>query len=115
MFRAPKSCRRLFFMVVPLVLLTACQAPPSGPDLSLQDASDAQLHSRIQTTCMGTQGKLTGGSYDALWQPCECYATKTLKALDKPEKAALRANGVFNDTARDKALKALDVCQLKQP
>ena len=94
-------------------MLGACQSTQT--DTSLQGASDAQLHARMQTTCMATQEKLTGGTYDTLWPACECYATTTLKALDTAEKDHLRSTGVFNDSAKDKALNALDVCRLKRP
>lgn len=102
-----------------LTTLASCQT--TATDTSLQGASDAQLHARMQTTCMSTQTsmstqeKLTSGTYEQLWPACECYATTTLKALDTPEKDNLRSTGVFNDSAKDKALNSLDICKLKRP
>jgi hypothetical protein len=64
---------------------------------------------------MATQEKLTGSTYDTLEPACECYATTTLKALDTVEKDYLRSTGVFNYSAKDKALNALKVCKLKRP
>ncbi|MBY0612243.1 MAG: hypothetical protein K2P80_08660 [Beijerinckiaceae bacterium] len=100
-----------------LVPLTACQQaqPPQPPDLSLRDASDSQLHSRMQTTCIATQEKLASVSYDKIWPGCECYATRTIKALDAGEKAELRSTNVFNETARVKALASIDACKLRRP
>lgn len=97
--------------------LAACQQaqPPQAPDLSLQDASDSQLHSRIQTTCIATQERLASVSYDKIWPGCECYATRTLKALDVAEKNELRRTNVFNETARAKALASIDACKLRRP
>ena len=97
--------------------LSACQEaqPLQSPDLSLQSASDSQLHSRMQTTCIATQEKLAAVSYDKIWPGCECYATRTLKALDTTEKNYMRSTNVFNETARQKALSSVDACKLKRP
>ena len=100
-----------------LVLLVGCQQaqPPQSANLSLQGASDSQLHSRIQTTCIATQEKLASVSYDKIWPGCECYATRTMKALDVAEKNDLRSSNVFNETARVKAFAAVDACKLRRP
>jgi len=100
-----------------VLLLSACQnqQPTAVVDTSLKEASDSQLHSRIQSTCIGTQEHLAAISYDEIWPRCECYATRTMKALSKPEKDALRETNVFNETARAKALEAVDACKLKRP
>ncbi len=101
----------LLFVAVALV---ACQSTET-PDTTLQGASDSQLHARMQTTCMATQAKLGGGGYDQRWPGCECYATRTIVALDAGEKDYLRREGVFNESASQKALASIDVCKLKRP
>ena len=108
---------RLALAGVVFLGLAGCQQTqaPQAPDLSLQDASDSQLHSRIQTTCIATQEKLAAVSYDAIWPSCECYASRTMRLLDVAEKNALRATNVFNETARAKALSSVDACKLKRP
>ena len=108
----------LLASVLGVVFLTACQQqaqPTAQADVSLQDASDSQLHSRMQTTCIATQEKLAAVSYDDIWPRCECYATRTLKALDVTEKNAMRATNVFNESAKSKALQSVEVCKLKRP
>ncbi len=100
-------------VIFTILMLSACQSTET--DTSMLGANEAQLHARMQTTCMATQEKLTGGTYDTLWPACECYATTTLKTLDAAEKDHLRNTSVFNDGAKDKALNALDFCRLKRP
>ncbi len=101
----------LLFVVT---VLAACQTT-EAPDTTLQGASDSQLHARMQTTCMATQEKLGGGSYDQRWPGCECYASRTIVALDAGEKDYLRSSGVFNESARQKALSSIDACKIKRP
>ena len=86
--------------------LAGCQQTqaPQAPDLSLQDASDSQLHSRIQTTCIATQEKLAAVSYDAIWPSCECYASRTSAASRcGGEECAARDQCVQRDGAREGA------------
>lgn len=48
-------------------------------------------------------------------QPCGCYADRTLSSLDSGEIQSYRATGYFNDSAKAKALNALDSCKLPRP
>ena len=108
----------LLISAVSILLLAACQQqaqPTAEADISLHDASDSQLHSRMQTTCVATQEKLAAVSYDDIWPRCECYATRTLKVLDSAEKNVMRATNVFNETAKAKALASVDSCKLRRP
>ena len=50
-----------------------------------------------------------------LERPCGCYADRTLASLDKGELQSYRTTGYFNDSARAKALSALDSCKLPRP
>ena len=46
---------------------------------------------------------------------CGCYASRTLRSFDAAELQAYRTTGVFNETARGKALAAIDACRLQRP
>ena len=48
-------------------------------------------------------------------RPCGCYASRVMRSLDSAELDAYRSTGVFNDTARGKALAAIDACKLQRP
>jgi len=85
------------------------------PDPALKTASMGELRSRVSQACSATQAKLQDVSEGAVSGKCGCYAGRTMRALSADEVQAYRDTGVFNDTARDKALKALDACNLARP
>ena len=58
---------------------------------------------------------LRRGLEASLARPCGCYATRVMTSLDPSEIDAYRNTGVFNDSARAKALSAVDECKLKRP
>lgn len=85
------------------------------PDPALKTESRARLQERVRRACGVTQAKLQGASEAAVSRPCGCYASRTLNALNGGEIEAYRNTGYFNDSARAKALSALDACGLKRP
>jgi hypothetical protein len=85
------------------------------PDPALQRASRAELEARIRKACMVTQARLQSASESAMSSACGCYASRTLASFDAAELQAYRTTGVFNDTARGKALAAIDACRLQRP
>lgn len=85
------------------------------PDPALKTASKSNLTGRVRHACTVTQAKLQKVEETALVAPCGCYAERTLSALDRDEIASYRSTGYFNDSARAKALSALDSCQLPRP
>ncbi len=85
------------------------------PDPALQRASRGELEARIRKACTVTQAKLRNTSEAAMSSPCGCYATRTLAALDGTELQSYRDTGVFNESARAKALAAIDACRLQKP
>jgi hypothetical protein len=85
------------------------------PDPALRTASRTELEARIRKACTVVQAKAQSVAETALSAPCGCYATRTFAALDSGEVQAYRDTGVFNDTARAKALGALDACKLPRP
>lgn len=105
------------------LLLTAHAAFAGGssapfgyqPDPALKSASKSDLESRIRRACRATQAKLQNVAETRVDRPCGCYAGRVLGELDGGELEAYRNTGVFNDTARAKALAALDGCRLKRP
>ncbi len=107
-----------------LILATSASAALAGaastptnyqPDPALQRASRIELEARIRKACTITQAKLQNASESAVSTPCGCYATRTLASLDGSELQAYRDTGVFNDSARGKALAAIDACRLQRP
>ncbi|NEU13956.1 hypothetical protein G3T14_17740 [Methylobacterium sp. BTF04] len=105
-------------------LMAACNANKSGPtaelagytpDPALKTASTGNLTGRVRHACTVTQARLQSVSEVSLARPCGCYAQRTLSSLDQGELDAYRTNGYFNDSARAKALNALDSCKLPRP
>lgn len=100
---------------------TAALAGASGtpafyqPDPALKTETLSQLQARVRQACTIVQAKLQGGSESAMQQRCDCYAGRTMRALSAEEIQAYRETGVFNDSAREKALAAIDRCRLQRP
>jgi Rieske Fe-S protein len=85
------------------------------PDPALKTASMADLRARVSQACSITQAKMQGVTETSLSRKCECYAGRTMRAMSTDEVQAYRDTGVFNDTARGKALAAIDSCKLQRP
>ena len=85
------------------------------PDPALKTASMGELRSRVSQACAVTQAKLQNASESAVSGKCGCYAGRTMRSMSADEVQAYRDTGVFNDTARAKALAALDACNLARP
>lgn len=107
-----------------LSLAAACNASKGGPtaaldgyvpDPALKTASTRNLTGRVRHACAVTQGRLQSVPEASLARPCGCYARQTLGSLDAAEIESYRATGYFNDSARAKALSALDSCKLPRP
>ena len=120
---APRTGRLLLAAGL-FAALAACNANKAGPtadlagytpDPALKTASAGNLTGRVRHACAVTQARLQNVSEVSVARPCGCYANRTLAALDKGELDAYRATGYFNDSARAKALSALDSCQLPRP
>jgi hypothetical protein len=105
---------RLILALSAFAFLTGCQ-PIRSPDPALQTASLANLQDRVRFTCVRTQASLQNVNASAVNGGCSCYARRTLRSLDKQEIAEYRDTGLFNASARGKALKAIDSCKLKRP
>ena len=85
------------------------------PDPALRTASRNDLTGRVAHACAVTQARLQKVEEGAVRAPCGCYAQRTLRTLDREEIASYRSTGYFNDTAKAKALDALDSCKLPRP
>jgi hypothetical protein len=85
------------------------------PDPALKTASMGELQSRVRQACAITQAKLQNVSEASLSRKCDCYAGRTMRAMSAEEVQAYRDTGVFNETARAKALGAIDSCKLQRP
>ncbi|KQP50907.1 hypothetical protein ASG40_13405 [Methylobacterium sp. Leaf399] len=115
---------RLLLAAGLLSLVAACNSAKPGPtaslegftpDPALKTASTRNLTGRVSRACVVTQGRLQSVPETALARPCGCYAQKTLASLDRGELESYRTSGYFNDSAKAKALAALDACQLPRP
>lgn len=85
------------------------------PDPALKTATRADLEMRVRRSCAATQAKIQSRPEAELDRPCGCYASRTVRSLDKVELENYRNRGVFDDTTRIKALANLDRCSLKRP
>jgi len=85
------------------------------PDPALKTETMGQLTTRVRTACSVTQAKLQNTTEASVGRACECYAGRTMRAMAPEEVQAYRDTGVFNETARAKALTALDACRLQRP
>ncbi|WP_375408239.1 hypothetical protein [uncultured Methylobacterium sp.] len=115
---------RLILAAGLLSLLAACNSTKTGPtaalegytpDPALKTASPRNLAGRVRYACTVTQGRLQSVPEASLARPCGCYADRTLASLDRGEIESYRSTGYFNDSAKAKALAALDACQLPRP
>lgn len=97
--------------------LAGASSTPFGytPDPAMRTESVQDLESRVRRTCASTQAKIQSVSTEAVAKPCSCYATQLMRSLDEAEVAAYRGTGVFNDSARGKAIAAIDACKLRRP
>lgn len=99
-----------------LALAAASQTPIAyTPDPGLKTAGKGELEQRVRRACSVTQARLQNASEASLARPCGCYASRVMRGLDEAELDAYRNTGVFNDTARAKALAAIDACKLQRP
>jgi len=85
------------------------------PDPALKTASMSELQARVRQACSVTQARLQNVTEASLSRKCDCYAGRTMRSLSADEVQAYRDTGVFNDTARAKALSAIDSCRLERP
>ncbi|GJD96526.1 hypothetical protein [Methylobacterium iners] len=115
---------RLILAAGLISLLAACnasRAPQTAalegytPDPALKTASTNNLTARVRRSCAVIQARQQSVSEESLSRPCGCYAQKTLASLDQAEIQSYRTTGYFNDSARAKALAALDSCKLPRP
>ena len=85
------------------------------PDPGLKTAGKGELEQCVRRACAVTQARLQNAAESAVTRPCGCYAGKVMRSLDTAELDAYRSTGMFNDTARGKALAAIDSCKLQRP
>jgi hypothetical protein len=112
-----RSILSLAFLTLTTSAFAAGSSAPFGytPDPALKTADKGELESRIRRSCASTQAKVQNVSASSVERPCGCYASRVLGALDDSELNAYRGTGVFNESARTKALGAIDSCKLKRP
>jgi len=87
--------------------------PPTDP--TAKNLTPYMISLRAFDACLIVQSRLQGKTREAVHTPCSCYAKLTIKNMSKDELDAFRETGYFNDTARQKALQALDACKLPRP
>ena len=87
--------------------------PPIDP--TAKNLTPYMISLRAFDACLIVQSRLQGTTREAVHTPCSCYAKLTIKNMSKEELDAFRDTGYFNDSARQKALGALDTCKLPRP
>ncbi|WP_230531088.1 hypothetical protein [Microvirga roseola] len=117
----PSILRTLVAAAFTLAGATAAYAAASNtptlyqPDPALKTASIPELQEKVRQICAIGQARIQQVSEFSLAKKCDCYAGRTLRAMSAEEVQAYRDTGVFNDSAREKALKAIDSCKLVRP
>lgn len=102
-------------LMVKAVLAAGGSAPMPPADPTAKNLSVYEIQLRAFDACQHNQARLMNTTREAVHTPCSCYAKGTVNAMTKVELAAFRETGVFNDSARDKALSFIDKCGLKRP
>ncbi len=106
----------MFFALATTAFAGGSSAPFAyQPDPAFKTASKSELENRVKHACVATQAKLQNVAESRIDRPCGCYSSRVIRGLDDGELEAYRNTGVFNDTARGKALIAIDSCKLKRP
>lgn len=97
--------------------LAAASSTPTDytPDPALKNASMTELQRRVANACVVVQTKDQLTSDASVTRKCGCYASQTMKTMTDDEISAYRETGVFNNSARSKALSSLDTCGLPRP
>jgi hypothetical protein len=117
MTRLARPLLSLAFLAITTTAFAGGSSAPFAyqPDPALKTASKGELDGRIKRACASTQAKLQNVAESRVDRACGCYSSRVIRGLDETELDAYRNTGVFNDTARAKALGALDSCKLKRP
>ena len=106
-------CLVAFAPAMALAGASSQDLPP--PDPTAKDLTPYMISLRAFDACLIVQSRLQGTTREAVHTPCSCYAKLTVKNMSKEELDAFRDTGYFNDSARQKALQALDTCKLPRP
>ncbi|MCP8939374.1 hypothetical protein NK718_12685 [Alsobacter sp. SYSU M60028] len=86
-----------------------------APDPATATMRRSQAKDYVAEGCEKQWAKESGSAVANLTSACRCYATRTVNALSNSEFEFFRAKSYFDDSAREKALKAIDACKLKRP
>ena len=89
--------------------------PTPAPDPDTQSMRRSQAKVYVAQGCEKQWAKSSGLSPAALSSACRCYSGKTVNEMTKAEFDFFRAKSYFDDATREKALKAIDGCNLKRP
>ncbi|WP_293858433.1 hypothetical protein [uncultured Alsobacter sp.] len=87
--------------------------PQPDPDTKAMKRADAKLY--VAQGCERQWAKSSGLEASALNSACSCYAGRTVDRMTKAEFAFFQEKSYFDDTTREKALKAVDACKLPRP
>jgi hypothetical protein len=92
---------------------TAGAGPAAVTSEDLSRLTGDQVRTRVLDACVVIQADLAETNQEPYAERCGCYASRVVKDMSADEFAAFRATGVFNDSARAKALRAIDLCKVK--
>lgn len=88
---------------------------PPQPDPDTKSMSRPQAKQYVAEGCSKQWAKTSGLPAGELANACSCYANRTVDRLNKAEFAFFQEKSYFDDTGREKALKAVDQCKLPRP
>jgi predicted metal-binding protein len=106
-------CSLVFSAGLAFAGATSQNIPPVDP--TAKNLTPYMISLRAFDACLIVQSRLQSTTREAVHTPCSCYAKLTVKNMTKEELDAFRETGYFNDSARQKALEALDTCKLPRP
>ena len=87
--------------------------PQPDPDTKSMKKSEAKTY--VAQGCERQWAKSSGLDAGALNSACTCYAGRTVDRMTKAEFAFFQEKSYFDDSTREKALKAVDACKLPRP
>jgi hypothetical protein len=87
--------------------------PTPDPDTKAMKRGEAKVY--VAQGCERQWAKSSGLDAGALTSACTCYAGRTVDRMNKAEFAYFQEKSFFDDTTREKALKAIDACKLPRP
>jgi hypothetical protein len=107
----------LRYTALALMLVCAgCNTVPEGqPDASAKSMDRTAIRDASKDFCVRRLVKENGMTIDSATPGCTCYANRTTSQMSKQDVNDFREKGYFNESTRNRALLALDLCNVPKP